>query len=78
LKDRPFSSGAAKIMKQVKPVRQIEMAELMVATSTLSTSFARVLLVATPARQQKKPGGSLSDKQYRAMEAEVASIQRYH
>lgn len=81
LKDRPFSSGAAKIMKQMKPIRQIEMAELMVATNNFSTSYARALLVATHANQlkeprNKKPLGSLSDEQRRAMEAEMASIHR--
>ena len=81
LKDRNFTSSTANVMKRMKPVRQIEMAELMVATNNFSISYARALLMATPANQlkeptKKKPLGGLSDLERRNMEQEMEKLQR--
>lgn len=81
LKDRRFPVGAAASMRRMKPVRQIEMAELMVATNNFSSSYARALLAATPASQlvepsMKKPLGGLSEAERQTMEREIETIHR--
>ena len=81
LKDRSFPVSAASFMRRMKPVRQIEMAELMVATNNFSSSYARALLAATPASQlveptKKKPLGGLSEAERQTMEREIESIHR--
>ncbi len=47
LKDKPITHGALKILKKVKPYRQVEMAELMVMSNSYSASYAKALLVTT-------------------------------
>lgn len=51
LKDRRASTGAIREMKQVKPMRQIEMAELMVASNNYTTAYAKCLVAASPRDQ---------------------------
>ena len=45
---RPISHPAIRVFKKVSPVRQIEMAELMVSTNNFSADYAKALLDATP------------------------------
>ena len=47
LRQRRASAGAIREMKRVKPMRQIEMAELMIAANNYTTSYARCLVIAT-------------------------------
>ncbi|HPF39693.1 MAG TPA: plasmid partitioning protein RepB C-terminal domain-containing protein [Phycisphaerae bacterium] len=47
LKDRRASAGALKELSKAKPMRQIEMAELMIASGNLGTSYAKCLIAAT-------------------------------
>ena len=68
LKDRPVALQTFREFKKVKPVRQIEMAELMVAAGTYGGSYARALVVATPKdhlaqpeKPKKIPGASAED-----------------
>lgn len=51
LKDRRASAGAIREMKRAKPMRQIEMAELMVASNNYTTAYARCLVIASPQNQ---------------------------
>lgn len=51
LRDRRASAGAIREMKRVKPMRQIEMAELMIAANNYSASYARCLVIAGPPDQ---------------------------
>jgi hypothetical protein len=55
LKERRACAGTFREMRKVKPIRQIEMAELMVAANNFSASYARCLLVATPQEQLLEP-----------------------
>lgn len=48
LKERNASAGALREMKRVKPMRQIEMAELMVASNNYTTNYAKCLVAASP------------------------------
>ena len=49
LQDRPIAATALRLLRRVKPSRQIEMAQLMVASDNYSNAYARALLVGTPA-----------------------------
>jgi ParB-like chromosome segregation protein Spo0J len=55
LKDKPISEGALRALKKVKPLRQIEMADLMMAAATYTTAYAEALRFATPRDQQVAP-----------------------
>ena len=55
LKEKRASTGAFREMRKVKPMRQIEMAELMVAANTFSAGYAQCLLAATPQEQLLEP-----------------------
>ena len=81
LKNQNFPTGAAWALKQMKPIRQVEMAELMVAANNFSRSYAGALLMATPAEQlkepeQKKMVGGLTDDDRRRMELELENLRR--
>jgi ParB-like chromosome segregation protein Spo0J len=81
LKDRQFSTHTANLLKKMKPVRQIEVAELMVATNNYAAPYVRALVVATPASQLKepekrKPYGGLSSDEQTSMEQEMSKLQR--
>ena len=51
LKDRRASAGALREVKRVKPMRQIEMAELMVASNNYTAAYAKCLVAASPPDQ---------------------------
>ena len=51
LRDKRSAPGSLRIIKKVTPMRQIEMAELMIASNNYSASYAKCLLAATPQEQ---------------------------
>lgn len=51
LKNKRSAPGSLRVMKKVLPMRQIEMAELMIASNNFSASYAKCLLAATPQEQ---------------------------
>lgn len=55
LKRTRISAAAIREMRRVKPMRQIEMTELMCAANNYSASYAKCLLIATPLDQQLEP-----------------------
>ncbi|MCY2987465.1 MAG: ParB N-terminal domain-containing protein [Planctomycetota bacterium] len=79
LKEKRASAGAFREMRKVKPMRQIEMAELMVAANNFSASYARCLLAATPQEQLLEPDkpkdvGGLSPEDMSRMEREMENL----
>lgn len=80
LKDRQFSAELTRIIRKMKPARQVECVELMAAANNLNTSYAEALLVATPAemlvagKKPKKLEG-VSQEQILKMEREMANLQ---
>ena len=81
LKDRHFPTGTINVMKRIKPKRQIDMAELMVAANNYSISYARALLLATPNDQlkepdKKKPVGDIGEEERNRMELEIENLRR--
>ncbi len=79
LKDKRASAGAFREMRKVKPMRQIEMAELMVAANNFSGSYAQCLLAATPQDQLLEPNkpkevNGLSPEDMSRMEREMENL----
>lgn len=80
LRDRQFSAELGRVLRKMKPTRQIECAELMVSANTLSVAYAEALLAATPAEmlvdglKPKKLGG-ITREQMARMEREMANLQ---
>jgi hypothetical protein len=80
LKNRPVAHNAFFELKRMKPLRQIEAAELMVAMNRFSVGYVRSLVAATPpaqllARKDGKPK-STGNSGIRMMEREVAALER--
>ena len=79
LKEKRASIGAFREMRKVKPMRQIEMAELMVAANNFSESYAQCLLAATPQEQLLEPDKpkevrGLSPEDMSRMEREMENL----
>ncbi|SLN55625.1 plasmid partitioning protein RepB C-terminal domain-containing protein [Ruegeria meonggei] len=81
LKDKQVALIGFQILKKMKPIRQIEAAQLMVAMNKFTINYARSLLAATPenlllsAATPKKIRG-ISREQLDLMERESASLER--
>jgi ParB-like chromosome segregation protein Spo0J len=79
LKDRNFSTEVAPLLRRMKPTRQVECAELMVAANRVTASYARSLLAATSASMlvegKKAPRpAALSQEQVARMENEMSNL----
>ncbi|MGO4306136.1 plasmid partitioning protein RepB C-terminal domain-containing protein [Cupriavidus sp. RAF12] len=80
LGDRQFSAELSRAIRKMKPTRQVECVELMVAANNVSVSYAEALLVATPAAclvKGKKPRklAGVSPEQMAKMEREMSNLQ---
>ncbi len=79
LKDQQFSPNIGAVIRKMKPTRQIECVELMVAAHKLSVSYANALLMATPAamlvnEQKPKRLAGLTAEQMAKMEKEMGNV----
>jgi ParB-like chromosome segregation protein Spo0J len=79
MKDKRTATGALREMKKVKAMRQIEMAELMIASQNFSVAYAKCLYAATPADQLVEAGkpkevGGLTATEMSRMEHELESL----
>ncbi|MBW0447970.1 plasmid partitioning protein RepB C-terminal domain-containing protein [Paraburkholderia phenoliruptrix] len=80
LGDREFSPELVRAIRKMKPTRQVECVELMVAANNVTVSYAEALLVATPAAllvEGKKPSKltGVSPEQMAKMEREMSNLQ---
>lgn len=80
LKDKNFSANIGAVLRKLKPTRQVECVELMVATNNISVSYAQALMVATPsnllvgeAKPRKLAG--VTPEQMAKMEREMGNLQ---
>jgi ParB-like chromosome segregation protein Spo0J len=80
-KDRVVNPKTFEVLKRMKPARQIESAELMIAAANFSWAYAKALLAGTrqhdlmnPGRQKRIAG--LSREQMTKMETEMETLQR--
>jgi hypothetical protein len=81
LKDKPVCERALRVLKRVKALRQIEMAQLMVSANNYGFSYVNALLMGTarehflnPDNPKKVKGMSLED--VTRMEKEMESMER--
>ncbi len=80
LKDRQFATDISRVLRKMKPTRQVECVELMVSANTITVAYAEAMLVATPAVmlvEEKKPAKltGLSQEQMAKMEREMSNLQ---
>jgi len=81
LKDKHCPTNTFQSLKKMKPMRQVEVAELMIAMDNYSVSYSKALLAATPQGQlveSEKPKSfkGISAEQIAQMESEMAKLQR--
>jgi ParB-like chromosome segregation protein Spo0J len=81
LKDKQISPNALKVLKKVLAMRQIELAELMVAANNYTVPYAKALLAATPSNQlieqdKKKRVEGLSQEEMARMEKEMNRLEK--
>lgn len=81
LKDKHCAQNTFHSLKKMKPLRQVEVAELMIAMDNYSVSYSRALLAATPQDQltesdKPKKFKGISAEQIARMESEMAKVQR--
>jgi hypothetical protein len=80
LQDRMVPINTFRELKKLRPIRQIEVAETMIAMNRFSWPYAQSLVVATPQHQlvseQRKSIRGLSDEQIGHMEREATNIDR--
>lgn len=81
LKNRHVSLGAFSLLRKMKAMRQIEVAELLVATTNFSVPYVKALLAAThpdmlvdPDKQKAVEG--LTPEQISKMQKEMETLQR--
>lgn len=79
-KDREFSVEVGRVLRKMKPTRQVECAELMVSANNLTVAYAEALLVATPPTalvDGKRPTHvtGVTPDQMARMEREMANLQ---
>jgi hypothetical protein len=80
LKDRQFSPEVARILRKMKPTRQVECIDLMSTANTLTISYAEAMLAATPTAmlvEGKKPArlDGVGKDQVLKMEREMGNLQ---
>jgi RepB plasmid partitioning protein/ParB-like nuclease domain len=82
LKDRPVTANAFKIMGHMAPIRQMEAADVMVASNNYSVAYAKMLLATTPkaqlleATERPKAVRGISAEQAAQMTTEMESLHR--
>jgi hypothetical protein len=80
LQDRMVPLNTFREMKKLRPMRQIEVAETMIAMNRFSWPYAKSLVAATPQHQltseKRKTVRGLSDEQIEHMEREATNIDR--
>ncbi|MBT3789336.1 MAG: ParB N-terminal domain-containing protein [Proteobacteria bacterium] len=80
LKDKHCPLNTFASLKKMDPMRQVEVAELMIAMNNFSISYSKALLAATPQKQLSDPGKpkifkGVSPEEIARMEREMASLQ---
>ena len=80
LEDKQCSATSIQALKKMKPVRQIEAVELMIAMNNFTIPYARALVASTPPDQlvdadAPKAPKSVSREQIAKLEREMATLQ---
>jgi len=80
LKNANFAAEIMRLLRRMKPARQIECVELMLSLNNFSISYASALLAATPTSQLSEPEKpkrlrGLTGEQIRRMEEEMSLVE---
>ena len=81
LRDKPITAGALRALRKVKPLRQIEVAELTISVGNFTPLYVYALIAATPkhllveAHLDKKTGGITPEDMAR-MQREMESLEQ--
>lgn len=80
LKDKHFSANLSPVLRKMKPTRQVECVELMVATNNITVSYAQALLAATGPHLLVNEGSpkkikGVTAEQMAKMEREMANLE---
>jgi hypothetical protein len=81
LKDKQIGQNTLQILRRVKPLRQIEIAELMVSANNYSRGYSEALLLGTPKDMLVDPGSPrlrtrVSREELARMEMEMETLER--
>ena len=81
LKDKNISEKAIRLLKKVKPLRQIEIADVMVTANNYSIGYVESLILMTPDEQRVNPSEpkkktGLSAEELANMEREMESLEK--
>ncbi len=80
LKDKPITTLALQILRKAKPVRQIDMAHLMVSGNNFTRAYAEALIIGTPpdqlVRGSKTKTKGLTAEELARLEAEMETLER--
>jgi ParB-like chromosome segregation protein Spo0J len=81
LKDKQIGQNTLQILRRVKPLRQVEIAELMVSANNYSRGYAEALLLGTPKDMFVDPGSPrlrtrVSREELARMEMEMETLER--
>jgi hypothetical protein len=81
LADRKVNPAVFEVLRKMRPMRQIEAAELMIIAGNFATSYARALLAATKQQDlvnpdQPKRVAGLTAEQMAKMEREMSALQQ--
>lgn len=81
LKDKQIGQSTLQILRRVKPLRQIEIAELMVSANNYSRGYAEALLLGTPKDLLVDPGAPrlrarIPREELARMEMEMETLER--
>jgi hypothetical protein len=79
LKDKPVGHHAFQKLRKMKPIRQLEVAELMVSANNYTVSYAKALLATSKASDLHRPdeikkATGLSAEEVARLEREMASV----
>jgi hypothetical protein len=81
LKDKQIGQSTLQVLRRVKPMRQIEISELMVSANNYSKGYAEALLLGTPKDLLVAPGAPrvrtrISCEDLARMEMEMETLER--
>ena len=81
MKDRQLGVAVFSVLRKMKPLRQIEVTELMIAANRFTVTYAKALLAATPKEQLAEPEkpksiSGVSAEALARMEQEMDHLQR--
>lgn len=79
LKDKPITASALRLLRKVKAVRQIDMAQLMISANNFTRGYGEALVIGTPAEQLlnggKKAVKGISPDEIARMEKEMETVE---